>query len=114
MKSRRRIAAHGSGVRPILADYIRDLPPAKWGSGVSVRGRNPEPLMSALGQKRTFRKLHPMSALPPKADIDGHSPNVRFVPKANIGLMDCAVMKGEKANLVGGLLPPKVDHCGLQ
>jgi hypothetical protein len=92
MKSRRRIAAHGSGVRPILADYIRDLPPAKWGSGVSVRGRNPEPLMSALGQKRTFRKLHPMSALPPKADIDGHSPNVRFVPKANIGLMDCAVM----------------------
>jgi len=27
------------------------------------------PLMSALGQKRTLKRLHPMSALPPKADI---------------------------------------------
>ena len=26
-------------------------------------------LMSALGQKRTLKRLHPMSALPPKADI---------------------------------------------
>jgi len=25
--------------------------------------------MSALGQKRTLKRLHPMSALPPKADI---------------------------------------------
>jgi len=25
--------------------------------------------MSALGQKRTLERLHPMSALPPKADI---------------------------------------------
>jgi hypothetical protein len=27
------------------------------------------PLMSALGQKRTFKLASPMSALPPKADI---------------------------------------------
>jgi hypothetical protein len=26
-----------------------------------------------------------MSALPPKADMDGYSPNVRFVPTADIG-----------------------------
>jgi hypothetical protein len=25
--------------------------------------------MSALGQKRTLKRFHPMSALPPKADI---------------------------------------------
>jgi hypothetical protein len=35
---------------------------------------------SALGQKRTSDHLGSMSALPPKADIDGHSPNVRLVP----------------------------------
>ena len=34
--------------------------------------------MSALGQKRTFTCLLPMSALPPKADIGTHSRNVRF------------------------------------
>src|SRR6516164_9097472 len=40
--------------------------------------------MSALGQKRTFTHLWPMSALPPKADIGTQSWNVRFVPKADI------------------------------
>ena len=34
-----------------------------------VQGSNPEPLMSALGQKRTFEYVRAMSALPPKADI---------------------------------------------
>jgi hypothetical protein len=42
---------------------------AEWGSGVSLHGSNPEPLMSALGQKRTFSNVRRMSALPPKADI---------------------------------------------
>jgi hypothetical protein len=28
-----------------------------------------EPLTSALGHKRTFHRIRPMSALPPKADI---------------------------------------------
>jgi hypothetical protein len=35
-------------------NYSRDLRPAEWGSGVSLHGSNPEPLMSALGQKRTY------------------------------------------------------------
>ena len=38
--------------------------------------------MSALGQKRTLQ-VRLMSALPPKADIDGRCFDVRFVPKAD-------------------------------
>jgi hypothetical protein len=41
--------------------------------------------MSALGQKRTLKRLEPMSALPPKADIGTQSRNVRFGSKADIG-----------------------------
>jgi hypothetical protein len=41
--------------------------------------------MSASGQKRTFRRVQPMSALPPKADISRRELDVRFVPKADIG-----------------------------
>jgi hypothetical protein len=68
---RRRIAhPKGLGLRRFSKwDYIRDLRAAKWGSAVILRSSNPEPLMSALGQKRTLERLHPMSALPPKADI---------------------------------------------
>jgi hypothetical protein len=40
--------------------------------------------MSALGQKRTLRRIKPMSALLPKADIEGYSPNVRFVPIGDV------------------------------
>ena len=40
--------------------------------------------MSALGQKRTLVRVHMMSALPLKADIDPQSANVRFVPIADI------------------------------
>ncbi|HEX8810225.1 MAG TPA: hypothetical protein VF760_14660, partial [Xanthobacteraceae bacterium] len=40
-------------------------------------------LMSALGQKQTFGSGNPMSAIPPKADIEGRDGNVRFVPKAD-------------------------------
>jgi len=40
--------------------------------------------MSALGQKRTFTHLRPMSGLPPKADIGTQSRDVRYVPKADI------------------------------
>src|SRR6516164_10264640 len=41
-------------------------------------------LMSALGQKQTLERLRLMSALPPKADMDRHGSDVRFVPKADI------------------------------
>ena len=67
-----------------LGDYIRDLRPAEWGFGVSLRGSNPDPLMSALGQKQTYSDVWPMSALPPKADIAEHDEDVRFVPKADM------------------------------
>ena len=68
----------------MLADYSRDLRPAKWGPTVNLHSSNSEPLMSALGQKRTLRRVCVMSALPPKADIGTQSQNVRFVPKADI------------------------------
>ena len=40
--------------------------------------------MTALGQKQTLKRLQPMSALRPKADIGTQSRNVRFVPIAEI------------------------------
>ena len=40
--------------------------------------------MSALGQKQTLQSVRPMSALPPKADMNRHRCDVRFVPKADI------------------------------
>jgi hypothetical protein len=47
--------SQGSGLRRFSKrDYSRDLRPAKRGSGVSLHGSNPEPLMSALSQKRTL------------------------------------------------------------
>jgi hypothetical protein len=39
--------------------------------------------MSALGHKRTLGSVRVMSALPPKADIETQSRDVRFVPKAD-------------------------------
>ena len=43
--------------------------------------------MSALGQKQTFAVQNVMSALPPKADMCGANRDVRFVPKADIGVL---------------------------
>jgi hypothetical protein len=54
------------------------------GINVLLRSKNPEPPMSALGQKQTSSRSVAMSALPPKADIDGRCFDVRFVPKADI------------------------------
>jgi hypothetical protein len=39
------------------------------GTGARSHSTNPEPLMSALGQMRTFSEVCVMSDLPPKADI---------------------------------------------
>jgi hypothetical protein len=84
MKSRRRTVSPETQDRANIADYIRDSRLVKWGSGISLHGSNPEPPMSALGQKRTFGLFIAMSALPPKADIGSRDPDVRFVPKADI------------------------------
>jgi hypothetical protein len=40
--------------------------------------------MSAVGQKRTWRQIRVISALPPKADIGQPHWDVRLVPKAAI------------------------------
>jgi hypothetical protein len=73
MKARRRIAGPKlKGCADYALEwhnYSRDLRPVKWGSGVSLHGSNPDPLMSALGQKQTLQHVRTMSALPPKADI---------------------------------------------
>jgi hypothetical protein len=54
------------------------------GLEVSLHGSNSEPLMSALGQKRTS-DCHPlMSAIPPKADIAERRLDARFVPITDI------------------------------
>ena len=62
--------SQGSGLRRFSKwDYSRDLRPTKWGLEVSLHSSNSDPLMSALGQKRTFSEVCAMSALPPKAAI---------------------------------------------
>jgi hypothetical protein len=61
--------------------------------------QNPEPFMSALGQKQTSRPEISMSALPPKADIAGRQFDVCFVPGAD----SCsAAKKALFDHLVGG------------
>jgi len=59
------------------------------GQEVRLHGSNPEPPMSASGQKRTLRSVRSMSALPPKADMVRGISNVRFVPKRTF----CAAAK---------------------
>ena len=54
------------------------------GFRVSLHGSNPEPLMSALGQKQTFPVSLGDVRFAPKADIAERKWNVRFVPKADI------------------------------
>src|SRR5262249_42466296 len=61
----------GLGSTPAMTDYIRDL--RRNGVQGSVARSNLEPLMSALGQKRTFTHIRPMSALPPKTEIRSYS-----------------------------------------
>jgi hypothetical protein len=81
MKSRRRITfLKASDHANCIDHYSRDFRPAEWGSGVSLHGSNPEPLMSGLGQKRTLTRFLPMSALPAKADMADGNRDVRFVP----------------------------------
>jgi hypothetical protein len=67
-----------------MGDYSREFRPTEWGLRGKLHGSNPEPLMSALGQKRTWRAEIAMSALPPIADIASGQLDVRFGPKADI------------------------------
>ena len=54
--------------------------------------------MSALGQKQTLRLEISMSALPPKADIGPTSPDVRFVPKADVDRSSMFVVSDQISN----------------
>jgi hypothetical protein len=78
MKSRRRIAflkawdhANPSMITAGICDRRNGV------QRIKLHTSNSEQPMSALDQKRTFRDVRAMSALPPKADV-AH----RFVPKA--------------------------------
>src|SRR5262249_18551577 len=87
---RRRIthpkAQHYADFQCTITAGISDRRNGGW--GVSLQGTNPEPLMSALGQKQTFGPRNAMSALPPKADIAEHRRYVCFVPIADINPLD--------------------------
>src|SRR6516162_7886579 len=48
------------------------IPVGRVGTGVGPLATR----MSALGQKQTLRDVRTMSALPPKADMDQHGPDV--------------------------------------
>jgi hypothetical protein len=72
-------------------DYSKDLPVAKWGSGISLHGSNPEALMSALGQKQTSEQDWIMSALPPKADIAKHSWDAALCQERTLATTLCKV-----------------------
>jgi hypothetical protein len=70
-----------------MAQLQQGFATAEWGSETKLQGNNLELRMSALGHKRTFHDVQPMSALAPTTDIGTRSRNVRFVPKADIGLL---------------------------
>jgi len=70
MKSRRRIAFPKLGICDAPeCNYSKILRRGEWASGIILRENNSEPPMSALGQKRHFHGVGPMSAMQPKADI---------------------------------------------
>src|SRR6516165_9896685 len=50
--------------------------------------------MSALGHKRTLKRLHPMSALSPKAGAAECVHHVRYVPKAELNAIHFPLTRG--------------------
>ena len=98
-----------------MTDYIRDLRGAKWGSGVTLQGGNPDQLMSALGQKQTSDWRPLMSALHPKADIRLRDLHVRFVPIRDIaGCQSVFCQRGTTSTNVGLALDSiAVTRCRL-
>jgi len=67
--------------------------------------------MSALGQKQTLMHVRVMSALPPKADIDQHRRDVRFVPIADIAWCYSMVSSASDGASLGvaSIGPPNSD-----
>src|SRR5262249_24752515 len=81
MKSRRRIAFTKARTTPTRTRLQQGFATGEMGFGGRFARQQ---LMSALGQKRTLEHLRAMSALPPKADIETRSRDVRFVPIGDI------------------------------
>jgi hypothetical protein len=79
------------------------------GLGVSLRGSNSEPLMSAMGQKQTLRLAHSMSALPPKADIVRYGGNVRKMSRYPI--RPSARVRIHWSRYANRLSGPEVGNC---
>jgi hypothetical protein len=77
LKSRRRIASPEIRTKRMS---IFKLQHGMAGHKMVLRRSNMRKQMSALGQKQTWHSDTAMSALPPKADIEGGQLNVRFVP----------------------------------
>jgi hypothetical protein len=75
------------------------------GFRVSLHDSNPKLPMSALGQKQTWMHVRVMSALPPKADMDQHGRDVRFVPKADIVNAAAVSAKSRNRTCQNGTLP---------
>jgi hypothetical protein len=69
------------------------------GHKMVLRRSNMRKRMSALGQKQTSEPVQSMSALPLKADMDQHTRDVRFVPKADF-------MQGAQSHLVSYYASP--------
>jgi hypothetical protein len=81
----------------------------------SVHGTNPEPLMSALGHKRTSGLVCGMSRLPPKADIAESDWHVRFAPKADISaLFNYLVGKTQNTQRVRRVAIDRQHHLGRE
>ena len=76
----------------------------EWGFESTLRSSNSGDRMSAWGQKQTFSRSVAMSALPPKADIDGCNHDVRLVPKADMGAY--SITSSARAINVGGTITP--------
>src|SRR5262249_15570446 len=87
MKSRRRISFTKAGTTPNRTRLQQGFAIDEMGYEARLHGSNPEPPMSALGQKQTWKLVRVMSALPPKADMDQQGRDVRFVPIADISLI---------------------------
>jgi hypothetical protein len=87
MKLRRRIGFPRPGDYADLDELQQGFTTNGMGLGVSLHSSNHKLLMSALGQKQTLRRVSPMSAIPPKADI-GHDSRIPLCAITN-----CAAAK---------------------
>jgi hypothetical protein len=81
------------------------------GFRVSLHGSNLKPLMSALGHKRTLKRLHPIVTTRPSLDRFDHDSGPAqkravFVPLIGAA---CAAIDPCKCLILPNVVPPKAD-----